>query len=139
MHYLFQEGRLTLPSNKYQDNTVNMLRFPALEGSISITREALSPDIELSDYLAGQLSAIKREIKNAVVKAPTAFRTEQGLTGSEIYCETKQKGISIYQWIAAFHVEDNVLVVTYSQIKPFSNAELAHWRTLRDSFTPHSN
>ncbi|WP_446532604.1 DcrB-related protein [Providencia stuartii] len=73
MHYLFQEGRLTLPSDKYQDNTVNMLRFPALEGSISITREALSPDIELSDYLAGQLSAIKREIKMPSLKRQPLF------------------------------------------------------------------
>lgn len=138
MNYLFQEGSITLPSDNYQDNTVNMLRFPALQGSISITRDALSPEIELSDYLAGQLTAIKREMKNAVVKEPTAFTTEQNTTGCEIYCETKQKGISIYQWIAAFRVEDKVLVLTYSQIKPFSNAEHIQWCSLRNSFTPHS-
>ncbi|WP_272690454.1 MULTISPECIES: DcrB-related protein [unclassified Providencia] len=138
MNYLFQEGSITLPSDNYQDNTVNMLRFPALQGSISITRDALSPEIELSDYLAGQLTAIKREMKNAVVKEPTAFTTEQNITGCEIYCETKQKGISIYQWIAAFRVEDKVLVLTYSQIKPFSNAEHIQWCSLRNSFTPHS-
>ncbi|MDE5307900.1 DcrB-related protein [Providencia stuartii] len=73
------------------------------------------------------------------LKRQPLFAQSKVSRGSEIYCETKQKGISIYQWIAAFHVEDNVLVVTYSQIKPFSNAELAHWRALRDSFTPHSN
>lgn len=138
MDYTFQEGHITLPSDEFQDNTVNMLRFPRLQGSISITRDMLSSEVELSDYLAGQLAAIKREMKNTVVKGPTHFTTEKNITGCEVYCESKQKGMHLYQWIAAFRVEDTVLVLTYSQIKPFSNAEHRQWISLRNSFTPHS-
>ncbi|MBG3049279.1 DcrB-related protein [Proteus mirabilis] len=139
MNYQFQEGAITLPDEEYQDNSLNMLRFPTRQGSISITRDVVAPEITLNDYLAGQLSAIKREMKNAVVKAPTDFRTEKGVTGCEIYCETKQKGIPIYQWIAAFRLENKIVVLTYCQIKLFSNTEQAQWQALRDSFTPSPN
>ena len=113
MNYQFQEGAITLPDEEYQDNSLNMLRFPTRQGSISITRDVVAPEITLNDYLAGQLSAIKRE--------------------------TKQKGIPIYQWIAAFRLENKIVVLTYCQIKPFSNTEQAQWRALRDSFTPSPN
>lgn len=92
----------------------------------------MAPEITLNDYLAGQLSAIKREMKNAVVKAPTDFRTEKGVTGCEIIVKPNKKD-PIYQWIAAFRLENKIVVLTYCQIKPFSNTEQAQWRALRDS------
>ncbi|EEU7555588.1 DUF1795 domain-containing protein, partial [Salmonella enterica] len=56
MNYQFQEGAITLPDEEYQDNSLNMLRFPTRQGSISITRDVVAPEITLNDYLAGQLS-----------------------------------------------------------------------------------
>lgn len=137
MNYCFQEGSISLPTEEYQDNSVNLLRFPSLQGSISLTRDRLAAHINTADYLAGQLAAIQKEMKNAVVKQPDAFTTDKGLSGNEIYCETKQKGVNIYQWIAAFDLQSQILVLTYSQIKPFSNAERLQWIALRDSFIPN--
>ncbi|MRF64424.1 DUF1795 domain-containing protein, partial [Staphylococcus epidermidis] len=41
--------------------------------------------------------------------------------------------------IAAFRLENKIVVLTYCQIKPFSNTEQAQWQALRDSFTPSPN
>lgn len=45
MNYQFQEGAITLPDEEYQDNSLNMLRFPTRQGSISITRDVVAPEI----------------------------------------------------------------------------------------------
>lgn len=135
MNYNFQEGFITLPSSDYLDNSLNIIKFSGKKSSLSLTRDSLPEGKTAKQYLAEQIAVIRKEVKLYAVTDPASFTTTSGVQGWAFYCEPEQKGIHLYQYIAGYELENSILVMTYCQLHPFTDADLQDWQVLKLNFT----
>ena len=139
MSYCTNEGVFILPEG-YEDDSVNILKFPALTSTLVITRAVLKEGMTLDKYIASQLAALKKSMKRFIAgdrqTVPFSTRTEQ--TALEIYCEFEQQGRKLFQYLLIADLTHQLLVMTYSQTRPFTPEDVLHWQTIKAGFSPVS-
>lgn len=135
MKYHFQEGSIELPCADYQDSSIHILKFPSRNAGLSVTRDVLAEGQTAEQYLAGQIAVIRKGIRLYTVTEPAAFTTDGGLTGYSFYCEPEQNGQHLYQYVAGYDTGGAILVITYSLTKPFTDADLQDWQTVKQRFS----
>lgn len=136
MNYMCQEGSVILPSAQYEDNSINILKFPDSNASMTLTRERLVEGQTAEQYLAAQTAMLRKGMKIYTITQPVIFETDAGTMGTEFYCELDQQGHHLWQYIAAYDLCGHIFVITYCLTRPFSEADLQDWKNIKLGFIP---
>ncbi|HGY3716624.1 TPA: DcrB-related protein [Citrobacter gillenii] len=137
MDYLISEGTLVLPSH-IEDDSVNILKFPALGASLVVTRAVLQDGMTAEKYITSQMAALRKSMKNFISgdRTTVPFSIDPVMTATEIHCEFEQQGHRLYQFLLVSQSGQSLLVLTWSQPRPFSPVDIQHWKDIRAGFRP---
>lgn len=137
MNYHINEGQFTLPF-QYEDNSINIFKFPQRQASLVITRALLKKQQTADDYFDDQVAVLTQSMKNFIIdeREPATLGSEPPLAGFETHCEFEQNGLKMHQMLLIIPVEQRLLVFTYSQPRAFSAADLQHWQSFKATFIP---
>lgn len=139
MHYVLQEGSLTLPGG-FQDRSVNLFiqggTLPA-PFSLTISRDTTLPGEALADYIDRQVSLISAKLRK--YKLASSRDAQLGSTtplqGIQIDAHYQSDGRPIYQRQAAFPIAtDRTLVFSATSQVPFDDALNQLWLDVLRSF-----
>ncbi|MBA5806703.1 DUF1795 domain-containing protein [Morganella morganii] len=136
MNYICQEGSVILPSAQYEDNSINILKFPESKASLTLTRDRLAGGQTTEQYLAAQIAVLRKGMKIYTITQSVVFKTHSGTDGTEFYCEIEQSGHRLWQYIAAYHLGEHIFVITYCLTRSFTDEDLLDWQNLKLGFTP---
>ncbi|HCM61828.1 MAG TPA: hypothetical protein DIT05_04665 [Morganella sp. (in: Bacteria)] len=134
MNYHCQEGAFSLPTSDYLDSSAHILKFPSLDATLTLTRDQLPEGMTVTEYLCAQITQLQQNMTLHGLTEYTPFQTVELIDGIEFYCEPEQQGMHLYQYVAAYNLTGSLLVMTYCQIRPFTDADLQHWQTLKLNF-----
>lgn len=134
MNYHCQEGAVNLPVSDYLDSSVHILKFPSLDATLTLTRDRLAQGQTATEYLTAQIAMLQQNMTLHGLTEFTPFHTVEQIAGIEFYCEPEQQGMHLYQYVGAYDLTSSLLVMTYCQIRPFTEADLQHWQTLKLNF-----
>ncbi|MEO3988803.1 DcrB-related protein [Pseudocitrobacter cyperus] len=138
MNYLINEGTLTLPWAA-EDDSVNILKFPALGASLVVTRAVLRDNMTVDNYITTQMAALRKSMKNFIAgdRITVPFSVDPAaMNATEIHCEFEQQGQRLYQCLLISQSGQSLLVLAWSQTRPFTPADIQHWKDIRASFRP---
>ncbi|WP_127956680.1 DcrB-related protein [Serratia microhaemolytica] len=139
MQYHMLEGVFTLAEEKeqIQDESLNILKFPARQSALVITRAVLPDGQSLDAYYQQQIAKLSDNLhhfqideKQPVTLAATAQPARQSY---QTRCQFEQKGQPMHQCLLFSEMGGKLLSLTYSQTRAFSKSDLAHWQAIIDS------
>ena len=127
--FAISEGTLNLP-DAWQDHSINVLKFPASDATLVITRAwNISPEEE-NDYLFQQLARIKQRMKK-VVMGEQVTSTIAGQSAKEVKLSFENQHVMVYEQLAIARIEDHLLVLTFSRMTPFDADADALWNSVK--------
>ena len=144
--YRFNEGSLELPMERYTDRTANILILGQPETSrfnLTISRDRLKDGEDISQYVTRQIGLMASKLKGHKVKQRGAIRLgapEASIEGEYIDATHPSNGKTFFQRQAAFPLEapleQQVLVFSVTQDKPFAEEFDGQWAKLLASYRP---
>lgn len=139
MKYPIYEGCLDLPEGA-EDESVNIIKFNALQSALVITRARLKPGQSLDGYYDQQMVQLKRAMKNFLLddkKVVSVNSSDAQRVSYQTHCEFDQKGQKMRQCLLFTAAQGHLLVMAYSQPRAFTADDLAHWQKMINSLTLH--
>jgi hypothetical protein len=137
MLYKINEASFDLPDKEIQDATLNVLRFPALNTSLIVTRSLLAKGDTLESNFDDQLQALEGKLdqlrfqgKQKILVGP-----KSKIPAIEVRTQFKRGEDHIYQFQLAFVIPntEKIMALTYAKSAPLGEAELDHWMNLKSS------
>lgn len=139
MDYLLQEGTITLPDDFY-DRSVNTFvlgsTIPA-PLSMTIARDTMRPDEEMSQYINRQVKLLKSHFKvyKVVEQQTVQLANHPEIAGAQIEAYYKTEGRYYYQKQAAFEIKpQKILVFSYTSQEKFTDVQNQLWQDLLASY-----
>lgn len=127
--FALSEGTLNL-SDAWQDHSINVLKFPASDATLVITRAwDISPEEE-NDYFSQQLARIKQRMKK-VVMGEQVTSTIAGQSAKEVKLSFENQHVMMYEQLAIVRMEDHLLVLTFSRTTLFDADTDALWNSVK--------
>lgn len=137
--YQFNEGQLILPE-AYQDDSVQILKLPHKQTNLIITRTILKAQQTEDSYFKQQIALLKKEMRHLIVgdRVMTTLGGERAIEAKQVQIQFENKGVVLYQFLLTTVRPDSshLLVLTYSQPRPLTEADNQCWQAIKDSFIP---
>lgn len=140
MDYLLQEGTLHL-SDDFIDRTVNTFSLGSTIPaplSLTVARDKMLPDEDLSAYLKRQLKLLQSHIKGYKLinqKDQLTLANNPQIQGVLIEAYYKSDGRYYYQKQAAFEIlPKKILVFSCTSQEPFTDAQNKLWDDVLERF-----
>ncbi|EPQ0974682.1 DcrB-related protein [Citrobacter farmeri] len=140
--YILPEGSITLPvDDDVQDVSVTLLRFPLRGTSLTISRAPLSAGQNVRDIYQQQLEQVRKKQKHFVIREQreTSAGVDGCVSGTEILCQYAHNDSTMCQYQFAGQCGQWITVFCYSRLGDFTRDDIAHWRSVLDSFTLAEN
>ncbi|WP_392565272.1 DcrB-related protein [Utexia brackfieldae] len=141
MNYQINEGKLTLIDDLI-DESINIIKFPARQASLVISRAVLNQDQTEEAYFAWQMAALKRNMKRFLLGERKAtilgVETEnhKAIAAFETQLQFEQKGVVVHQLLLSAQLPSSMrlLVLTYAQGRPITELDKQFWQSIKTSF-----
>lgn len=139
MEYLLQEGTINLPED-FVDRTVNTFALGSTIPaplSVTVARDKMLPDEDMTTYIKRQLKLLQSHIKGykLVSQKELSLPSNNKIEGAQIEAYYKTEGRYYYQKQAAFQIEPKkILVFSCTSQEQFTEAQNKLWQDLLESF-----
>lgn len=139
MEYLLQEGTINLPED-FVDRTVNTFALGSTIPaplSVTVARDKMLPDEDMTTYIKRQLKLLQSHIKGykLVSQKELSLPSNKKIEGAQIEAYYKTEGRYYYQKQAAFQIEPKkILVFSCTSQEQFTDAQNKLWQDLLESF-----
>lgn len=139
MEYLLQEGTINLPED-FVDRTVNTFALGSTIPaplSVTVARDKMLPDEDMTTYIKRQLKLLQSHIKGykLVSQKELSLPSNKKIEGAQIEAYYKTEGRYYYQKQAAFQIEPKkILVFSCTSQEQFTDAQNKLWQDLLENF-----
>ncbi|WP_315336749.1 DcrB-related protein [Pseudomonas grimontii] len=135
--YLTQDLNVDLGDEMPEDTTLNMLQFRERQTTLVIARSALPEHQSLDDAYAFQLDLLHKRLTALTCTDPvTVFiGKDTHVEGREAALQFTHGNQPMYQLQLACQLPDQqrLLVLNYSKPSALTEADISHWRAIKDS------
>ena len=135
--YLTQDLNVDLGDEMPEDTTLNMLQFRERQTTLVIARSALPEHQTLDEAYAFQLNLLHKRLAALTCTDPvTVFiGKDKPVEGREAVLQFTHANKPMYQLQLACQLpgQQRLLVLNYSQHSALSEADIGHWRAIKDS------
>ncbi|WP_341961243.1 DcrB-related protein [Pseudomonas sp. RC10] len=139
MTYRINEFQFALPDAELQDSSINILKFPALETSLIISRSFLADDETLHSNFDAQLKRLEQQVSGLRYQPPQAVRVgpAQEIEALELRSQFSKAADNVYQYQLALVLPGTrkMLALSYVKAQPLGDAEAEHWTRIKLSLT----
>lgn len=135
--YLTQDLNVDLGDEMPEDTTLNMLQFRERQTTLVIARSALPEHQTLDEAYAFQLDLLHKRLAALTCTDPvTVFiGKDEPVEGREAVLQFTHANQPMYQLQLACQLpgQQRLLVLNYSKHSALSEADIGHWRAIKDS------
>ncbi|MBI6635227.1 DcrB-related protein [Pseudomonas paralactis] len=135
--YLTQDLNVDLGDEMPEDTTLNMLQFRERQTTLVIARSTLPEHQTLDEAYAFQLDLLHKRLAALTCTDPvTVFiGKDKPVEGREAVLQFTHANKPMYQLQLACQLpgQQRLLVLNYSKHSALSEADIGHWRAIKDS------
>lgn len=137
MTYQLNELQFTLPSEDFQDASINILKFADLGTSLIVSRSLLEPGESLQENFATQLAKLEKQVQELRYQPAQTVRVgaAQEVEAIEVHNQFSKGSERIYQYQLALVIPNTrqILALSYVKAQPLGDTENAHWATIKNT------